>query len=253
MMQFQRVILFSLILLFGLSTVWAQEPPIPPRRGSAPKVGLFLGFTPAWLKVDVAPVNEFLAGTGAAPLKDNGIFMVGGGGAIYILVIKNFRVGGMGLSGSTSSSAVLPNGIRRDVQLSVGVGGLTFEYVVPIVRRLDFAFGSMVGWGSTTLSLRQYAGGNHTWTDEQALFGTWPPTSTISTERTLSGSFLALVPSVSIEYAALGWLAFRLGASYNLMLAPSWSVDGEYSLSGVPSSVKGNGFMVNAGIFVGTF
>jgi hypothetical protein len=253
MMRLQRAILLSVLLLFGLSAVWAQEPPIPPRRGTAPKVGLFVGFTPAWLKVDVAPVNEFLAGTGAVPLKNNGIFMVGGAGSIYILVIKNFRVGGMGLSGSTSSSGIDAGGIRRDVQLAVGLGGLTFEYVVPIVRRLDFAFGSMVGWGSTTISLRQYAGGNHTWSDEQSLFGSWPPGSAISTERTLSGSFLALVPSVSFEYAVLGWLAFRLGASYNLMLAPSWSVDGEYDLSGVPSSVKGNGFMVNAGIFVGTF
>jgi hypothetical protein len=252
-MRFQRAILVALLLMFGLATVWAQEPPIPPRRGSAPKVGLFIGFTPSWLKVDVAPVNEFLVNTGAPLLDDKGLFMVGGAGSIYILVIKNFRVGGMGLSGSTSVSGVDQAGVRRDVQMAVGVGGLTFEYVIPIVRKLDFAFGSMVGWGSTTLTLRQYIGGNHTWSGEQALFGTWPPSSTISTERTLSGSFFVLVPSVSIEYAALGWLAFRLGAGYNLMLAPSWSVDGQYDLSGVPSSVKGDGFMINAGIFVGTF
>ena len=157
-MRFQRAVLVSLLVLFGLTSVRAQEPPIPPRRGAAPKVGLFIGFTPSWLKVDVTPVNEFLAGSGAAPLDDQGIFMMGGSGAIYILVIKNFRVGGMGLSGSTSNSGVDAAGIRRDVTLAVGLGGLTFEYVVPIVRRLDFAFGTMVGWGSTTLTLRQYVG-----------------------------------------------------------------------------------------------
>ena len=252
-MHLKRTILMMLALLVWYSTVQAQEMPIPPRRGAAPKVGLFVGFTPSWLSVDVGPVNEFLTGTGAPLLDNKGIFMLGGGGAIYILVIKNFRVGGMGLSGSTSVSGVDATGLRRDVKLGVGLGGITLEYVVPIVHRLDFAFGSMVGWGSTTITLRQYAGGNHTWTGEQALFGSWPPSSAISTERTLSGSFLALVPSVSVEYAALGWLAFRLGASYNLMLAPSWTVDGEYDLGGVPSSVKGNGFMINAGVFVGTF
>ena len=252
-MRFHRAVLVSLVVLFGLTSVRAQEPPIPPRRGTAPKVGLFVGFTPSWLKVNVTPVNEFLAGSGAAPLDDQGIFMIGGSGAIYILVIKNFRVGGMGLSGSTSSSVVDAAGIRREVTLGVGLGGLTFEYVVPIVRRLDFAFGTMIGWGSTTITLSQYAGGSHTWGSEQTLFGTWPPNSTISTERTLSGSFFALVPSASVEYAVLGWLAFRLGVGYNLMLAPSWTVDGQYDLGGVPSTVKGNGFMVNAGVFVGTF
>jgi len=252
-MRLQRMVVVALVLAFGLTSVRAQEPPIPPRRGAAPKVGLFVGFTPSWLKVDVAPVNEFLTGTGAQPLKDNGIFMFGGAGAIYILVVKNFRVGGMGLSGSISSSGVDASGLRRDVDFGVGLGGLTFEYVVPIVRRLDLSFGTMVGWGSTTITLRQYAGGNHTWNSEQSLYGSWPPSSTISTERTLSGSFLTFVPGVSVEYAVLGWLAFRLGASYNLMLAPSWRVDGEYDLSGVPSSVKGNGFMINAGAFIGTF
>ena len=45
----------------------------------------------------------------------------------------------------------------------------------------------------------------------------------------------------------------RVGASYVAMLAPSWSLDGEYDLAGVPGSVKGNGLMLQAGIFVGTF
>jgi hypothetical protein len=58
---------------------------------------------------------------------------------------------------------------------------------------------------------------------------------------------------VNLEYAVTGWLAFRAGASYVGMSFPSWSVDGEYDLLDVPSSVSGKGFMVQAGIMVGTF
>jgi hypothetical protein len=61
------------------------------------------------------------------------------------------------------------------------------------------------------------------------------------------------VPAVNIEYGILGWLGVRLGASYVGMSAPSWTVDDQYDLLGVPSKVSGKGFMVNMGIFIGTF
>ena len=63
------------------------------------KMGLFGGFTPGYLMMDVKPINAFLtAGRGAA-LKEGGVFMTGGAGAAYIMVLQNVRVGGMGLSG----------------------------------------------------------------------------------------------------------------------------------------------------------
>ncbi|MGB2958681.1 MAG: hypothetical protein WBD30_07315, partial [Bacteroidota bacterium] len=130
----KNVLVLSILIGVFSSLGIAQVDPIPPpRRVAAPKVGLFIGFTPGWLNLNMAPINEFLVGANAAPLSDNGVMMYGGAGAIYILVIKNFRVGGVGMSGSTSSSVTDAAGVRRDAELGTGFGGLTFEYVFPVV------------------------------------------------------------------------------------------------------------------------
>ena len=71
--------------------------------------------------------------------------------------------------------------------------------------------------------------------------------------RILTGSFYIFIPSVAFEYAITGWLAVRVGASYVAMVAPTWKVDANYDLLGVPSNVNGNGFMANLGLLIGTF
>jgi hypothetical protein len=119
------------------------------------------------------------------------------------------------------------------------------------VERLDVAFGTMIGGGGIDLVLRQDLGGINTWDSEKQFFQYGG--SPINSKRTLSGSYFVWVPSVSVEYAILGWVGFRLGASYVGMSSPSWTVDDDHELVGVPSSVSGKGFMINAGLFVGTF
>ncbi len=208
------------------------------------------GFTPGWLAIDVAPINDFLVGGKGDPLKDNGVFMYGGGGAAYIMLIPNFRVGGQGMSGSLKSTS-LDGNFRRDAELNVSFGGVTLEYVIPVVERLDVAVGAMLGAGGLDLTLRQSNGGTNTWLNEKDWFGSVGVVP--NTTRTFSGSFFVFVPSVNVEYALLGWFALRLGASYSVMAFPSWQVDGKYDLLGVPSKVSGRGFMIQAGLMVGTF
>jgi hypothetical protein len=116
----------------------------------------------------------------------------------------------------------------------------------------------MLGWGGIDITLREDTGRNLTWDDEWSNFGSGnyidPSTNTIGNiTRTLSGSFFVWMPTINVEYAILGWMAVRLGAGYVGMSAPAWSVDGEYDLVGVPSDVNGQGFIINGGVFVGTF
>lgn len=250
MKKLLNILLLSLMIA---SVTIAQEEPIPPKRSRMVKVGLFGGFTPGWLFLDVKPVNEFLlAGKGAA-LNDGGVFLSGGAGAAYIMLLPNVRVGGMGMSGALKSASVDLGGIRRDAKLAVGFGGLTIEYVLPLVERLDLALGGMLGWGGLDLTLRQSNGGTNTWVGEQNLFASWTAGSPGNMTRTLSGSFFVWSPSVNIEYAVLGWLGLRVGASYVGMAIPSWSVDANYDLLGVPSTITGNGLMLQAGLFIGTY
>ncbi len=251
--------LLFLLLFAGVlaEATWAQEEPIPPRRSRAMKVGLFAGYTPGLLFVNTDPINSMITANNGAALTNGGIYLNGGGGAIYIMILPNLRVGFAGASGSTSESNVL-NNVRRDTELSVGYAGPTFEYVVPIVDRLDLSMGGLIGWGNTTITLKQDLGGAKTWADEWARFGSGnyegrADGQVVDITRTMSGSFLVLLPSVNLEYAPLSWLAFRVGVSYSAMVAASWTLDGKYDLNGVPSDVNGSGFMINGGILLGTF
>jgi hypothetical protein len=252
MKKFLGVTLLIVCMCGGL---FAQEEPIPPKRSKMMKVGLFGGFTPSWLFVNIKPINDYVVKSNGAALSENGIFMVGGAGSAYIMLVPNLRVGGVGMGGSTSSSSV-QNGLRRDTQVHVGLGGVTIEYVVPLAQHLDLSFGSMLGSGGMDITLREDAGGNKTWDQEWASFGSGTPqtgSQVSSIARKLGGSFFVLVPSANIEYAVLPWLAFRLGASYVAMIAPSWQLDDKYDLLNVPSNVSGRGFMINFGVLAGTF
>lgn len=250
----KRLLILLVLASFLVPPATAQEEPIPPKRSRMAKMGLFGGFTPGYLFMDVKPINSFLAAGKGAALSEGGVFMTGGAGAAYIMVLQNVRVGGMGLSGGLKSSSLDAGGLRRDAELSVGMGALTVEYVLPLAVHLDLAFGATIGWGFMDLTMRQSTGGSNTWLGEQQIFGgtsgtAVPPNAT----RILNGSFLLWAPTVNMEYAVLSWLAVRVGATYSMMSFPSWRVDGKYDLLGVPSDVTGKGFMVQGGLLVGTF
>ncbi len=246
----------ALLLLFAIviASSFAQEEPIPPKRSKAAKIGGLGGFTPSWLFVDVKEVNSFLKGGGGTELKDDGVFLTGGAGAAYIMIVPNLRVGGMGVSGTLKSTRIdnsLPINVRRDAELSVSFGGVTVEYVLPIAERFDFAVGTLLGGGGLDLTVRKSTSGTTTWGIEQGNFG--GTATSQNTTAQYNGAFFVAVPSANFEYAITGWIGVRLGASYVTMFSPTWKKDGEFDLIGVPSSVKGSGFMINAGVFVGTF
>lgn len=249
------VLLFTITAFSSLT--FAQEDPIPPKRSKAPKLGGLFGYVPGWLFVDVKPINSFIVANEGTSLKDNGVYLNGIGGSAFIMFVDNLRVGGLGMSGKTSSTRLDAFGVRRDVELNVGFGGVTFEYVLQLQDRLNLSLGTMLGTGGMDLTLRQTNGAPLSWNGEWGNFGSGnynqPGSLVANSTRTLTGSYFVYVPSVAIEYGILGWLGARLGVSYVGMAFPSWEVDEKYELLGVPSSVSGRGFMINAGLFVGTF
>ena len=251
----RNLAVFVILIVCWSTFGFGQEEPIPPKRSRMAKIGLFGAFTPGWIFPDVKPINDFLKGGGAAPLKDDGVLLWGGSGAAYIMLVPNLRLGGVGMSGSIKSTLVnVTTNARKDAQLRIGYGGVTIEYVVPIVEQLDVAVGTMLGAGGIDLVLRQSNRQTDTWQSEQDFLRTGMTTPTTNNvTRTLTGTFFVYIPSLYVEYTILGWLAVRGGVSYVGMAAPSWEVDGNYELLGVPGEVNGKGFMVNAGLMLGTF
>jgi hypothetical protein len=253
-----RLLLSSICILFVLEIpLFAQEDeeqvPLPPKHSIQAKIGGAGGFTQNILFIDLNPINDMLKKSNAATFSNNPMLLLGGQGYGYIMLVPNLRVGGLGAGGSMMSKSYDPvTNIRRDVELSVGFGGVTIEYAVPVIPRLDVALGVMLGAGSTSIRMTRNINSNKLWDtiwDEYSL--TYPNIDEYT--RKLSGSFFIYQPSLNIEYAVLRWVGLRVGVSYNGMAVNEWKLDDNYDLIGVPDKVSGRGFMINGGIFLGTF
>jgi hypothetical protein len=255
--MFRKIALWLLLLeIVGSMVLFAQqdeeEPLPPPRRTSAPKIGGALGFTQNVLFLNLDPINEVLRKSNAAPFSGNAMLLTGAQGYGYVMVVNNLRVGGMGATGTRKSTSVDPGGnISRNVELSAGYGGVTVDYVIPVVPRLDLALGGLVGGGGMSFKMTLDRGNVRLWNDVWDTFGSATAADQYSTK--VSGSFFVYQPSVNLEYAVLRWLGVRAGASYLGMAGSNWKQDDQFDVSGVPDNISGKGWMINGGIFVGTF
>lgn len=250
------ILLLALALTLAAATGFSQPDdqyePIPPSKPSTGKLGGAGGYTPGWLFLDLDGLNAVMSASGFAPFDDGRLMMHGGQGYAYLLLVQNLRIGGLGMSGSRSTSRIeLATNTRRDLELSVGYGGVSLEFAIPVVPRVDVTVGTVIGGGGMTLTLRRDRGTARDWG------GIWGEAggSGAAEEftRKLEGSFFVLQPSVTVEVAILRWLGVRAGAGYLGMTGGSWTLDDRYDLSGVPDGIHGRGWMINTGIYVGTF
>ncbi len=241
-------------LLLLTTFAQSQEEPIPPKRSQMAKVGAVGGFTTSLLFMDMGPINDFLNGAKMGrPFSNSPVFLDGGAGSAYIMIIKNLRIGGIGMGGSSTTSVLDPaTGIRRDATVKAGYGAVSFEYVVPLLQRLDLVGGLQLGTGGIDIVLHKSNGAPISWTGEQSWLGS-DNTTPGTTTQTLAGKFFIWIPSVSLEYAFLGWAGVRVGASYLGMSSPSWKLDSNDDLLNVPSAISGKGWTVNVALLVGTF
>ncbi len=225
---------------------------LPPPKKNIVRMGGAGGFTPFLLFWDVSNLNAaFTDYTANNPkLLDQPVMLFGGQGYGYIMFIENFRIGGMGAGGSASRSLIIGN-IQRDLEISVGMGGVTMEYVIPVSERIDIVTGVMLGGGGLNIKIHRDTYGLKKWNELITQWGT--PDSVENFRRDIDGSFFVYQPSINIEYAVLRWLSFRVGASYLGMISPSWKLDEKFDLVGVPTTLSGKGLTINAGLFLGTF
>jgi hypothetical protein len=250
-----RILLFLCVLFLLHIPVISQEDEEeiqPPKRSVQSKIGGAGGFTQNLLFMDLNPINEYLRKSRSAEFDKTPMLLLGGQGYGYIMIVRNLRIGGMGAGGSLTSKSIdtLTN-TRRNVELSVGFGGVTIEYTIPIVPRLDATIGVLLGSGSTNIRLTRNSNPNKIWDDVWDNFGTDKKIEDYT--QNLSGSFFIFQPQLNLEYAVWRWFAIRVGVGYNGMAFGSWTLDDDYELIGVPDKINGRGFMLNGGIYLGTF
>src|SRR5512140_1679099 len=200
------LVLIALLLVILETPVLAQEdeeePLPPPRRHMQTKIGGGGGFTQNLLFLDLDPINSVLSASKATPFDKVPLVLLGGEGYGYILVVPNLRIGGLGASGSMNTKSVdtsVSPGISRDIDLSVGFGGVTIGYVVPVMPRLDVAFGVMLGGGNLTIKSRLDHGTTKLWGDLWDELKNNTPAQDYT--RKFTGTFFMYQPSVNVEFA----------------------------------------------------
>ncbi len=213
-----RLLTAFLLLLLLASSTFAQDDedfeirPNRRQRGGG-IVGGGGGITPTWHFLNTAALNSALAVKGMPQLGEDGLFLFGGQGYVYIMIVPNLRVGGMGYGGSVEAvpEPSMDRGIEpyRKTELSVGAGGVTIEYVIPF-GKFHIAIGAMLGAGSYTLTLTESDPLRKTWG------GLFPssPTSPVSTRHEITSSFFTWQPSLTMEYEVHPFIVLGLTGGY---------------------------------------
>jgi hypothetical protein len=251
-----KKICFFLLFICFTTLIFSQERD---RYFDAP-FGGGGGFTPGWIFPNFDELNNQLVQFNVPKLSNSGLFTTGGSGFVYIGVIKNLRVGGMGFGGSKSVSAIyyppyitlLPtpnNGEKREVDYSIGGGGLTVEYTLPFVRNFGISVGGIIGGGSININVYKNTSDiswNNLW--DQA-------NSSTSTDyaRQLKDTYWFFTPTLNVDIPLYRFVVLRVGGGYQLTFADSWKIDNDRNLTNVPSDLNGNAFFIQTGIFLGFF
>jgi len=207
-----------------------------------------VGYVPAWYIPNLEPVNSELKTIGIPELSTSGFYSSGGAGFIYFGFIKFLRVGGMGFSGSASTSQVI-SGTNREVVYSLGGGGLTIEYTLPMVEDIGLSIGAILGSGSLGIQIYKNSG-SFSWDD------VWQESNSDSTgnfNRSLKNSYWTFTPTLNLDWPINRFVLIRLGAGYQITFNDDWTADNGRELKNIPSGLNANSFFVQSGLFIGFF
>jgi hypothetical protein len=212
--------------------------------------GFGLSYYPVWLIPDVSAVNKNLSAASFSEFPTAGFIGGGGSAFVYISALPNFRFGVVTIGGS-SSETVTKNSYQLESEITTGFTGMSVEYTLPFVRSFGISIGTVIGGGSTEISLHRHSGvftWNNIWNDLAD-----PNKGSLSYSRELNHSYFTVAPTLNVEFPMYRFLAFRIGAGYSIPFGKSWTMDNEQELSDVPSDISSGGFFTSAAIFVGIF
>ena len=170
-------------------------------------------------------------------------------------LVNNARIGISYFSGSQEKEfttiligPISSMNINYNRKLSVSNKGIHFDYAFVPVKSLAMLPGLGLKLGNMTLE--QYATNISQHWNEEFLVATGG--------NKLEYSYIAIEPQISIEYAITGFLMLRAAGSYvlpfdNPFSSNVWTINGNNQYSGVPNSVKPQGFSASIGLYLGLF
>lgn len=245
-----KKLLFVIACLVCLSNnaVFAQEQTQEEEVGLLTKFGFGGGFNAVWLLPNLDDLNKMLPNTGVGNFSNSGFMAYGGSGYVYLMFIDNLRVGGIGLSGSTVRTG-FKDGFNKEIEYSIGLGGVTIEYTLPFVNGIGVSVGGIVGVGSSTINYYQN-NSNFNWDDLWKDISD-PTRKTQNISRKMTNTFFTIAPTLNVDIPISRFASVRVGGGYIMSFGENWKGDNDITLNGVPSSLKGNTFFIQTGLFIG--
>lgn len=243
-----KKILAILLLIVLIKPSFAQEGE---DVGWVARFGLAGGFNPSFVFPNLDPLNIEVRKMGLKELSSSGMFLWGGGGYAYIMLIDNLRLGGIGIGGSTNSKGLV-NGYNREVDYNFGLGGVTIEYTLPFIKYVAVSVGAIVGAGSQSIEIYQNKN-DYTWSNLWSKVTGSGITLDDDVNYQISNTFFTIVPTVNLDVPINRFVALRLGGGYIFNFNESWKVNNDRNISGVYSELTSNNFFIQTGIYFGFF
>ena len=185
-------------------------------------------------------------------LKQQGFF-IGGQGFMPFPFVKNLRIGGIGMSGSSSICCVpdtttLGQPTMRSLTYHIGYGALTLDYAVFNANKFHILAGTEIGIGDVEVIMQQAYSRAF---DVNSEFN--QPSNNIT--HNYHSTMILIKPQVEFEYAPLKWLMARLAAGYQITSMGTWQADDAVPFTdiGALGKVNGNGAFFHFGLFIGFF
>ncbi|MCK4357296.1 MAG: PDZ domain-containing protein [Candidatus Cloacimonetes bacterium] len=192
----------------------------------------------SWIPVWYVPkdkfddINHIITSCGFTKLREDGLFLNGGGGKG--MIGKGWFIGGMGAGYSIDRKIGLELNdtldVTRRMVYSTGYGGVTLDKRIPISRKLISAIGFMLGWGGNTLEISQTRG-DYEWTKMETQLE-----SSNNNYIKMVKNYIMFQPKIACLYRINEWLGFRAELGY--MLSYSYNTGWNAEVCGDTFEIK---------------
>jgi hypothetical protein len=244
-MNCKLIILLLLVLTLGFFSHLSSQFLPSLALGGGPSFG--------WHFNSTKDLNVELKNAGFPEMPDGGFFQMGGGGFIDLPIHKtNFiRISGFGTGFTSKQSSQVNDTLKKDANYSMGQGGVGIEYIFPVSTFLDISAGALFATGTLRLELYQYGAdyGNY-----NSIFGELTSNgSSTNLSRTFKSRFYSLQPQIGFGMMLRKFLYLKIDVGYQLSAHNNWRVDNDVEVQNFPSTIKADGFVINAGLNFGIF
>ncbi len=177
--------------------------------------------------INVAEINKNLSSVIGITNFEENMMMHGGGG--WAILGKNFRIGGLGVTGYLSSSG-MGNNLGKDVDLTYNFAGFLVEKLFHPINKSEISIGAVIGGGDMILNITQENNQpkwSEIWNGFDKTKDSSIPHNFYDYQVEMSNSFFSVYPSIGVRYNILRWcgIGAKIGYMYGNVNGNNWKLN----------------------------